>query len=226
MTDFREASEDTSQSDIGLLDLKGAMERAHATGERASQQFTKLLGVIQGGLGVTLAAWLQRIFEQAGSAPLSPLAWYIAIAIGCAAFGLITLVLAAVLDQSSAAEYAKEVQLVNHRIVLKKRFAYAKKEPESKWRAGELKYCREKDADLNAEAIKVGAFAVRLNRFSLRVGFFSWICAAAAFVVLAVGTGRTIHQIEQSSHAAGAAGPKANAPAAPRTREPELRDSG
>jgi uncharacterized membrane protein YbhN (UPF0104 family) len=200
MAELSEASKDTPRSELELLDLKGAMERAHESGERAAQQFTKLLGAIHGGLGVTLAAWLQRIFEQASAASLSPLAWYIAIALGCAAAGLIALALAAILDQSSAAKYAREVQLVNHRIILKNRLAAAEQQPEGKWRAGELKYCREKNPEVDAEAIRVGESAVRLNRISIRVGISSWLCAAAAFVVLAIGIGHDINQIDRSSY--------------------------
>lgn len=81
-----------------LVGVQAAHERAHKSGERAAEQFVKLLGTLHGGLGLAITAWLQRIFELSGQRPITPLAWYLAITLGFVALGLITLVLTSIID--------------------------------------------------------------------------------------------------------------------------------
>jgi hypothetical protein len=201
MPEQKETAEDSIESRIEIIDLKGAMERAHTTGERASQQFTKLLGVIHGGLGVILAAWLQRIFEAVGGSPRSSLAWYLALALACAAVGLVTLVLAAIIDQVGASVMVKEVGLVKRRVIMKQRFERAQ-HMEATERAAELDHCKKEDGVLDREATRAGARAVLLNNVSVWIGLSSWLCVVAAFVTLAVGVVREIDRNDHAAHPA------------------------
>ncbi|HVC02956.1 MAG TPA: hypothetical protein VND80_12215 [Steroidobacteraceae bacterium] len=73
--------------------------RAHQTYERTATQFVKLLATVLGGLGVVLAAWLQRIFEKPQEALLHALMWYLAFALFAVAGGIVLLASTALLDQ-------------------------------------------------------------------------------------------------------------------------------
>jgi hypothetical protein len=64
-----------------ILDLlHTTVERTYKTIERATSQGTKILATAHAGLGVILAAWLQRILEGPG-AYVGALASYIAAAL-------------------------------------------------------------------------------------------------------------------------------------------------
>jgi hypothetical protein len=174
------------QEMIDLLDLKGAMDRAFRTGERASQQFTKLLGIIHGGLGVTLAAWLQRLFEAAAEHKISPLAWYLAIAMTFTALGLLTLVLAAIYDQLAAVEYVYDAQLSNEKIIAHEATVSAQKLDGDERAKAEGKVTQDRTR-INEQATVTARKAKRYTVISKRVGIVSWLCAVAAFMTLAIG---------------------------------------
>lgn len=192
MTDSSESGKGPSVERL-LSDLSAAQDRAHRTSERASQQFTKLLGTVHGGLGVAIAAWLQRIFEQSGHGLLSPLAWYLAIALFFIALGLVTLALAAILDQRSANHFAQSTTHNTTRVWLfSQRTQIKKLDPGDEKSAKELS-CTEEDADLIRKIAQEDASAKRINAISERIGYGSWVCLIAAFVTLAIGIVNTIN---------------------------------
>jgi hypothetical protein len=187
-----DTGKDSSVDD--LIDISAALERAHRTGERAAQQFTKLLGTLHGGLGVAIAAWLQRVFEQAaGYTALSPLAWHLAVALGFVAVGLISLVLTAIIDQRSSYHFALSTQLNALRLMIAKQRAQIMiMRPGDEKSAAQLS-CAEQDAEAVRKIKLADASARRLNTISERAGIGSWVCAIAAFVALAIGVVRTIN---------------------------------
>jgi hypothetical protein len=191
MTKKNESGEDSSIEK--LIDIPASLERAHRTGERAAQQFTKLLGTVHGGLGVILAAWLQRLFDGAPDHALPPLVWYLAGALVFVALGLVLLVLAAIIDQRSAFHFALSTQLNAQRFIVARRRVQIKllKLQGDEKSAEELE-CAEQDAEIVRQIKLADASARRINRISEWVGIGSWACAIATFATLAVGIARTI----------------------------------
>ncbi len=168
-----------------------AQNRAHKSGERAAQQFTKLLGTVLGGFGVAIAAWLQRIFEHQG--PLSPLAWYLAFALFFVALGLVALALTTIIDQRSSNHAARSNVLGSTRA----------------WNSAHLKIIAESELtrdeklerelaiavdndELERQTKTADARAQRLNTVSEGLGLASWICLVAAFISLGIGIVRTL----------------------------------
>jgi len=187
-------SGDSRSVETLLTELSAARERAHSTGERAAQQFTKLLGTVHGGLGVAVAAWLQHIFEQSGPRLLSPLTWYLAIALFCVALGLITLVLAAIIDQRSANHAAQSINYDTQRVWLfRQRVQIAELGLKGDERSAKELFIAQEDATLRHNIAKEDARAKRTNAISEWVGLVSWVCLFAAFTVLGIGIITTIN---------------------------------
>lgn len=166
--------------------LMAAQDRAHKSGERAAQQFTKLLGTVLGGLGVAIAAWLQRIFEH--PAPLSPLAWYLAFALFFVALGLAALALTTIIDQRSAYHAAKSILLNTARSWN----ARQRQQIAELGLTGDEKSARElglaaDDEDLERQNQIADASAARLNAVSEGLGLGAWGFLVAAFTSLAIG---------------------------------------
>jgi hypothetical protein len=192
MVDKDKSYIDSIDADVGI---QAAMERAHKSGERAAEQFVKLLGTLHGGLGLAIAAWLQRIFEQSEQAPTSSLAWYLALALGFVAVGLVTLVLTAILDQQSAGYAARSVGHNTERIIIgKNRVMIAELEPGDERSAKELA-CVDESAELARKIVSLDARQERLNNISVWTGVASWVCLIAAFATLGIGIIVTINRI-------------------------------
>jgi hypothetical protein len=171
--------------------LTAAQDRAHKSSERAAQQFTKLLGTVLGGLGVAIAAWLQRIFEH--PVPLSPLAWYLAFALFFVALGLAALALTTIIDQRSAYHAAKSIQLNSARSWN----ACHRQQIAALGLTGDEKSARElglavDDEDLERQNQIADARAARLNAVSEGLGLGSWGCLVAAFIALGIGIVETL----------------------------------
>lgn len=168
--------------------LTAAQDRAHKSGERAAQQFVKLLGTVLGGFGVAIAAWLQRIFEQSGHGAPSPLAWYLAVALFFVALGLAALVLTAIIDQRSANHAAKSTILNTERTWnhMERAQLLGLDLPRDEKSAKELALAVD-DGDLIHKIESADASANRLNTFSEGLGLASWICLIAAFVSMGIG---------------------------------------
>jgi hypothetical protein len=176
-----------------MTQLTAAQDRAHQSSERAAQQFTKLLGTLHGGLGIAIAAWLQRIFEQAGNSPLSPLAWYLAVALFFVALGLAILVLTAIIDQRSAYHAALSIVHNTTRAWHHKEGAHIQQlgmEGDEKSEA-ELAFAAE-DEELIRKTKVADESAGRLNAFSEGLGIASWLSLVAAFLSLAIGIVKTL----------------------------------
>lgn len=176
-----------------LIDLPGARELAHRTYERAAQQFTKLLGTVYGGLGVILIAWLQRLFEAAADHALRALVWCLAGALGLVALGLVSLVLAAFIDQRSSYHLTLSISLNIQRFLLAKRHAQIKLlNLQGDEKSAEESYCADANAELIPKIVQADTRARQLNTISERVGIGSWICVIVTFATLAVGIVNTI----------------------------------
>jgi hypothetical protein len=173
---------------------KAALERVHRTSERAAQQFTKLLGTVHGGLGVACATWLQRIFEQSAYGPLSPLAWYLAIALGCVALGLVALALTTIIDQRSAFHAGQSVMFNVERVFVAKRAGQIDRLLAADKSVDAL-FCLERDKELVRMIANADASATWINGISERLGIGSWACVIAAFATLAVGIIKAINHL-------------------------------
>lgn len=184
--------EDKHTTRLGLLKdaigAKDARERAHKTYERAATQFGKLLGTILGGLGVVLAAWLQRIFEKPEEALLHQLMWYLAAALVCVAAGLVLLASTALLDQWSAKTFAATINANEARYFSRIRVRQIRKA----FPPGEERSQKEFDEYARGEHLDddVKRSEARANLIDLcsRVGgVAALICLVAAFATLACG---------------------------------------
>jgi hypothetical protein len=168
------------------IGLPAAMERAHASGERAALQSTKLLGTVQGGLGVTIAAWLQRIFEQSGHGSLSPLALYLAFALGFVALGLVAVVLTAIIDQRTTYHAVQSLTFNTNRVWVARRRKLARQLQGDEKSAEELA-CAAEDGELIRKIAEEDLRTNRLNAMSTGFLVGSWGCLIAAFAALGFG---------------------------------------
>ena len=188
-----------SGHEVTLADLQkqlsDAQDRAHKSGERAAQQFAKLLGTVQGGLGVAIAAWLQRIFEH-GHGPLSPLAWYLAIALFCVVFGLAVLVFTQLLDQRSAGHSARSTVLNSTRAWHHEELRLIESMPRSDERSTkELSFASE-DEKLSTEIDAADAGVTSINAWSQRMEVCSWVALCVAFLTVGIGIVKTLNSLQ------------------------------
>jgi hypothetical protein len=187
--------DDSADAIDALVGVQAAHERAHKSGERAAEQFVKLLGTLHGGLGLATAAWLQRIFELSGQIVITPLSWYLAITLLFVALGLITLVLTAIIDQRSAFHFSNSIGYNAQRLVLAKGRIQIARLPRGDDRSAQELSSAAGDAELRRNIVVVDAKAKRLNTISVWTGVGSWVCLIAAFATLAIGIIVTINHI-------------------------------
>jgi hypothetical protein len=190
----------TDQSDSAdaidaLVGVQAAHERVHKSGERAAEQFVKLLGTLHGGLGLATAAWLQRIFELSGQIVITPLAWYLAITLGFVALGLIALVLTVILDERSPSYFAQSNDYNAQRMILALRRKQIAQLPRGDERSAQELSNAVEDAELLRQITEVDVKGNRLNTISVWTGVGSWVCLIAAFATLAIGIIVTINHI-------------------------------
>ena len=162
----------------GLVDFPAEMGRAHESGERAAEQVAKILTTVHAGLGVTLAAWLQRIFEQAEVGPLSPLAWYLVCALALAMLGIVCVAVAANLDTYSAREFGTSTSINARKVIAYKTLGDPVR--------------RSKILALDTEDAPVRERAERLNWWSHLASNASLLALVMAFGVLVAGIVSTI----------------------------------
>jgi hypothetical protein len=188
-----ESNKDASFKDLNS-DIAAERERAYRLGERAAQQFTKLLGTVHGGLGVAIAAWLQRSFELSGHGRLSPLAAYLAVALLFVALGLVALVFTAVIDRRSAIHSEELLSHFTGRIaVYRKRTQIETLGLQDDEKSDlESTYANE-DAEHASGMALEDAKIKRLNAVSQWVGLGSWSCVIAAFCAVGVGIINTLN---------------------------------
>jgi len=177
-----------------IVGANEAQKRAHRSFERAALQFAKLLGTILGGLGITLAAWIQRVLEHHGDKALADLAWYLAIALGFDALGLITLVLTALLDQRAANTFAGAINHNAARMLIAVQRTQAREMLSGDERSAKEFELIERDGDHARAAVRTEARANRIDSVSKWVGVVAWLCLVAAFVALATGIVVTLNR--------------------------------
>jgi hypothetical protein len=188
---------DQGDDAIDLVGVQAAHERAHKSGERATEQFVKLLGTLHGGLGLATAAWLQRIFELPGHIVFTPFAWCLAITLGFVALGLATLVLTAIFDQRSATDFSNSIGYNAQRLILAIQRKQIARLPRGDERSAQELSCGEDDAKLVRMIKLTDAKANRVNTISVWTGVGSWGCLIAAFATVAIGI------IVMTNHIAG-----------------------
>lgn len=174
--------------------LSAARDRAHKSGERAAQQFSKLLGTVEGGLGVVIAAWLQRIFEHARG-PLSPLAGFLAVALFFDVLGLVALALIPLLDERCASHAARSTILNTTRAWHHEQRKHIESMPAGDERSQRELSFAEEDAGHVRDIEAADARARRINALSERLEVCSWVALCAAFVALGVGIVRTLQSL-------------------------------
>jgi hypothetical protein len=205
-----------------LVDFPGNEERTHASGERAAEQINKLLGTFHAGLGVTLAAWLQRVFEQAGQTPLSPLAYYLAVALCLVMAGLVSLGLAAVLDMFFARFlmthlYKNKARFLNVRARKKLGDHPQAYDYEEQTRlVREAKRLKAEAANLKMQSENAGNRADLLNSISEKSAVASLVFLVIAFSVLAFGVMTNIHTIRTATRQVATQKPETKEEALPK----------
>lgn len=186
---------DEGEDAIDLVGVQAAHERVHRSGERAAEQFVKLLGTLHGGLGLATAAWLQRIFELSGQIVITPLAWYLAFTLGFVALGLITLVLTVILDQRSPTYFAQSTDYNAQRLILGLRRKQIAQLPRGDERSAQELANAVEDAELLRQITEVDVNGNRFNIVSVWTGIGSWVCLIAAFATMAIGIIVMVHRI-------------------------------
>lgn len=185
--EIRELLEEAIAANKGL-------ERAHRTSERATTQFYKLLGTIHGGLGVVLAAWLQRIFENPSISLLHSLLCYLAGGLVSVALGLVLLATTAILDQRSSNRIATSINADKSRFIQHVQLIQLRQQQPSDDRYAKEFDCIEELRALEDTAKLEGDAAKRINRWSEGLGTASLGCLVIAFIILAVGVLSTVHR--------------------------------
>ncbi len=190
-----------------LIDFEGLDEKSHASGERAAEQVVKILGAVHAGLGLTLAAWLQRIFEHTGETVLSLLTWYLAWALFAVLIGLVTVAMTPILDMYQARAFSEHVQKNKARFMIRKEhgkimegFRASGSETISSATTKEIQQLVDKDSQLRSEGARLGDMADRLNAASRSLAVASCVSLVASFGIIAVGVTRNIVDMQRTAH--------------------------
>jgi hypothetical protein len=180
---------------VQIVGAEDALERAYKVHERAATQFHKLVGTILGGLGVILAAWLQRIFEKPEPGLLHDLLWYLGGALAAVVFGFMFLASATLLDKWSANTFAGAVQFNKARLLTRIRISQIRRQlpPGDKRSAQELEQAHKLE-QLGDKAQAQEARAQTINRWSWSLEIGTLTCLVVAFGILAWGVLSTVHK--------------------------------
>jgi hypothetical protein len=165
-------------------------ERAHRTIERASSQGTKILATAHAGLGVILAAWLQRIFEGAPAGHFVALAGYLVAALFPVMLGLLSVGIVCFLDVRCA-QYLTEssTKQLDRVLTVSRGTATARNAAE---------HSHIETLGTQAEALEQRA--QRWNSWSERIGLAGWALLATSFAIVATGVVTAVGRHATSLH--------------------------
>lgn len=156
-------------------------DRAHRTIERASSQGTKILATAHAGLGVILAAWLQRIFEGAPVGHSAALAGYLVAALFPVMLGLLSVGIVCFIDVRCAQYLTESSTKQLDRVLTASRGTT----PRSAVEQSHI------DA-LGSQAEALEQRAQRWNLWSEWIGLGGWALLAVSFTILATGVIRAL----------------------------------
>jgi hypothetical protein len=181
-----DADESVRRARKELLDLLTGLyhsnfERSHRTIERATSQGTKILATAHAGLGVILAAWLQRIFEGAPAGHLVGLAGYLVAALFPVMLGLPTVGIVCFLDVRCAQYLTQSTTKQFERVLIVVRGT----NPPN---AGEQSQIEA----LTTQGQALDQRALRWNSWSEGVGLAGWGLLAVSFAIVATGVLRAL----------------------------------
>jgi hypothetical protein len=159
-------------------------ERAHRSAERASSQGIKILATAHAGLGVILAAWLQRIFEGAPAGHLTALAGYLVTALFPVMLGLLSVGIVCFLDVR-AAQYQTDSSLKQlNRVLTASRLRTSARSAEEQSHIDTL----------GTEAGALDKRAQRWNRWSEGIGLAGWALLVISLAILGVGVAGMVYR--------------------------------